>query len=70
MNRRHPGMSIPEGPSSQVPQQTQQDNNQVGLQGITEAIEKFSQKMVDTERQLRNEMESKLEKEIKDRNVS
>jgi hypothetical protein len=55
-------MAIP----TSIPKQP--DTNQVGLQGITEAIEKFSQKMVDTERQLRTEMENKLEKEIKMRN--
>jgi hypothetical protein len=61
-------MAVPIGHSS-VTQPKQQDVNQVGLQGISEAIEKFSQKMVDTERQLRTEMENKLEKEIKTRNV-
>lgn len=73
INRRHPGMNIPPPPVASQPlkasSQEAPGQSQAILEKVTATIETFSQKMLDTERQLRNEMETKLEKEMKLRNV-
>lgn len=74
MQRRHPDKpnylaEFPMIPPAQFPVPSSNDSDQVMLiTKITETVERFSNRLIETERSLRQEMEAKLQSQLSARN--